>query len=174
MLEHADIRRILPHRHPILLVDRVIEVEPWRRLVALKTVSGAEPCYANLSEDASPQSYGYPASLMLESFAQSAILLWLHSAESQGSSVEGTLIFAAARDCTFHRAVLPGQTMRHVARLTSVVGGNTALMSGETWVDDQVVAEFGSLIGAARPESDLSRSSTAGLPTRTGHLNRSA
>ncbi|NHC16629.1 beta-hydroxyacyl-ACP dehydratase, partial [Motilibacter sp. E257] len=91
-------------------------------------------------------------------------LLWLESLRSRGDAIDGTLIFAAARDVVFHRQVLPGDTVRHVAHMERVVGDN-AFLNGETWVGDELVATVGSAIAVRRPAGTLkhvpaSRSST--------------
>jgi 3-hydroxyacyl-[acyl-carrier-protein] dehydratase len=154
VLEHADIRRILPHRHPILLVDRVLEIEPFKHIVAVKAISGSEPCYAELAEGLPAAAYAFPSSLLIESFAQAGVLLWLHSAALRGERLTGVLIFAAARDCTFHSAALPGDTLRHVVTLDRLVGDN-AFLTGQTWAGDRLIASFGSLIGVLRPANGL-------------------
>ena len=155
MLEYADIRRLLPHRHPILLVDRVVDIKPWKELTALKVVSGAEPCYGLVPEHAPPEAYAYPVSLLTESFGQSALVLWMYSAELDGTSVTGTLLFCSARDCVIHQPVLPGQTMRHRVRLDRVIHGNKILLNGETWVDDDLIVEYSSLLAITRPETEV-------------------
>ena len=108
----------LLHRHPILLVDRLVQLQPFERIIAEKAVSGSEPCYAGMRDGLPTRAYAYPASLLLESFGQTGALLWLESLRSTGRAVpDGTLIFAAARDVVFHRPVLPGDVVRHVGRL---------------------------------------------------------
>lgn len=150
MLEHAAIRRILPSRHPILLVDRVLELVPFEHIVAIKTVSGSEPCYARIAEDAPERAYRYPHSLIVESFGQSGALLWLESLRTRGEEPPGTLVFAAARDIVFHRRVYPGDTLRHEARIDHIVGDN-AFVTGATYVAGELVATVGEGIAAIRP-----------------------
>ncbi|NHC16049.1 3-hydroxyacyl-ACP dehydratase FabZ family protein, partial [Motilibacter deserti] len=84
MREYADIRAVLPHRHPVLLVDRVVELKEFASIVTLKAVSGSEPCYAQMDEGLPASAYAYPGSLLLESFGQSGALLWLESLRSRG------------------------------------------------------------------------------------------
>src|ERR1700747_2487081 len=71
MMEHQEITRTLPHRYPIILVDRVMEVEANKRIVALKNVSINEPVFAG-------HFPGYPVMpgvLILEALAQAAAIL---------------------------------------------------------------------------------------------------
>ncbi|MCG8914797.1 beta-hydroxyacyl-ACP dehydratase [Actinokineospora sp. PR83] len=152
VIEHSHLKALLPHRHPILQVDRVLELEPDRRIVAVKAISGAEPCYADLGADG---DHAYPASLLLESLGQTAAVLWLRSAELAGRPTAGTLIFGAARDIEFPGPALPGDVLRHVVELESDKGDN-ALLRGETWVGDRLVASVGSMHVALRGAAELS------------------
>ncbi len=148
MREYADLHALLPHRHPILLVDRVLAVEPGARIETRKTVSGSEPCYSG-----TPRGYGYPPTLLLESFVQSAALLWAitlrdktGSAGSNGSAGsagtdrldgpdgEWTLVLGAVRDAEFHATAYPGDVVRHVVELEQTVGSN-AVLTGRSLIE---------------------------------------
>ncbi|WP_069868148.1 3-hydroxyacyl-ACP dehydratase FabZ family protein [Streptomyces malaysiensis] len=148
-LEHADIRRILPHRHPVLLVDRVLDLEPGVRIVATKAVTGGEPCYAGLDEDLPVSAYAYPASLLVESFGQTGAVLWLYSAATSGERREGTLIFGSAREVTITGSAYPGDVLRHTVEIDQLIGDN-AFMRGETWVGDRRIATLGSVLAVVR------------------------
>jgi 3-hydroxyacyl-[acyl-carrier-protein] dehydratase len=145
----AHIRHVLPQRHPMLLVDRVLAREPGRSLRAVKAVSGSDPCYAGLPEGAPPERYAYPRSLLIESFGQSAALLWLDDGEPAAGEGQ-VLLFAGARQYHFEDDAFPGDVLRHEVRLDSVVAG-TAFASGETWVGGRRVAAVAALIAARRP-----------------------
>lgn len=151
---HATIRTILPHRHPILMVDTVEEIVHHDRIVTTKAVTGSEPCYAGIVDDPDPRRYAYPRSLMIESFGQSGAVLWLESIRRDGRELEGSLIFAAARDVTFHDQAYPGDTLRHEAHIDQVVGDN-AFLHGRTLVGDRLVADYGSVIAVVRQTDTL-------------------
>jgi 3-hydroxyacyl-[acyl-carrier-protein] dehydratase len=151
ILEHADIKRILPHRHPILQIDRVVEFEQDRRIVATKAISGSEPCYANLEADA---EHAFPVSLLVESLGQAGGVLWLHSAALAGEKRTGTLIFGSARDVTVTGAAYPGDVLRHVVELESVKGDN-AFMRGEVRIDDRPIVTVGSMLAVLREDSEM-------------------
>jgi 3-hydroxyacyl-[acyl-carrier-protein] dehydratase len=153
-LEHADVKRILPHRHPVLQVDRVLELEPGARIVATKAITGAEPCYAGIPDDAPHSAYAYPVSLMVESLGQAGGLLWLHGAALAGEPTTGTLIFGSARDLELTGAAYPGDVLRHVVHLDLVKGEN-AFMHGETWVGDTRIATVGTILAVLRQDSAL-------------------
>jgi 3-hydroxyacyl-[acyl-carrier-protein] dehydratase len=148
---HAELYDLLPHRHPILLVDRIVDGEPGEWIETVKAVSAAEPCYAGLG-DRSPAAYAYPPALLLESFVQSAAVLWALTVRHDGGSLPGTLVLAGAKDVRFHRSALPGDTVRHRVRLTGVVGSN-AFLSGETTLlgAGHPVLTVGSMVVAVRP-----------------------
>ncbi|WP_063771108.1 3-hydroxyacyl-ACP dehydratase FabZ family protein [Streptacidiphilus neutrinimicus] len=154
MLELPDIMRILPHRPPILLVDRVLEFVPGERIVTTKTISASEPCYSGLADPLPDAGYAYPTSLLIESFGQSGALLWLCSARHRGESVEGTLIFAQAKECVFDGRAYPGDVLRHEVRMDHLVGSN-AFMTGETWIGDRRLATMGSVLAVARDSAEL-------------------
>lgn len=149
VLDHAAVRRVLPHRHPVLLVDEVAELVPGERIVATKAVTGSEPCYADLAEDLPGSAYAYPASLLVESFGQSGAVLWLRTAEAAGTPVRGTLVFGSARDVSITGSARPGQLLRHVVRIDRTVGDNV-LMEGEIWAGDERIATVGSVLAAVR------------------------
>jgi len=154
MLEHADLKRILPHRHPILQLDRVLELDPGRRIVATKAVTGGELCYADLAEDAGHEAHAYPVSLLVESLGQAGGVLWLHSSALAGNSPQGTLILGSARDLALTGAAYPGDVLRHVVELDTVKGDN-AFMRGETWVGDRRIATVGSILAVLRRDTEL-------------------
>lgn len=147
VLEHAAIRRLLPVRHPILLVDRVVALEPGRRIETVKNVSGSEPCFRGLTEDLPPSAYSFPRCLALESFGQSAALLWLASGDGGAG---GLLMLAAIRDVRFTGSAGPGDQLRHVVRLDRTVGPN-AFLDGQIWAGDRRLATVGTLIAVSRP-----------------------
>jgi 3-hydroxyacyl-[acyl-carrier-protein] dehydratase len=149
MREHVDIRAILPQRHPLLLVDRVLELVPGSSIRTIKAITGTEPCYAALHDGAESWQYDYPRSLMIESLGQSAALLWLEGrAPTPGDGQ--VLMFVGARDYHFEGSARPGDVLRHEVRLESVVA-DTAFASGETWVGERRVATVTTLIATRRP-----------------------
>jgi 3-hydroxyacyl-[acyl-carrier-protein] dehydratase len=102
---HQILKR-LPHRYPLLLVDRVLEFEPGRRLLALKNVTINEPFFVGHF----PQRPVMPGVLMLEALAQAAAILALESAGVQID--DRTLVYFAAIDhARFKRPVEPGDQL---------------------------------------------------------------
>lgn len=147
MIGVAAIKRIIPHRHPILLVDRVLSVEPGARLTALKAVTAAEPCYAAVADDA---DHGYPASLLIESWAQAAVLLSVWEQPNPDVLAGKVELAGAINDVRFERPVHPGDVLRHEVRMVRAVA-DTAILAGATTVDGAPAMSVGHFVVALRP-----------------------
>lgn len=140
-----DFRSLLPQRYPNLLVDRVTRCEPGMVIETVKAVSGCEPCYADLAAELPEDAWHYPEALLLDSFAQSAALLW---ARTRRHPFDGMPVLAGARGVTFHQAVLPGSLVRTVVKLipgtetTMFFRGRSCLVGGPEvlTVDNLVLA----------------------------------
>ncbi|NIL40126.1 beta-hydroxyacyl-ACP dehydratase [Salinispora arenicola] len=152
MHEHADVRAVLPQRYPLLLVDRVLELVPYNRIRTIKAVSGTDPCYTDLTDGTEPWRYAYPYSLLIESFGQSAALLWLNGRVPDPDDADQVLMFIGASDYRFEGVALPGDVLRHEVQLDTVIA-DTAFASGETWVGDRRIASVSSLVATRRPVS---------------------
>ena len=148
-MDAARIRALLPQRHPLLLVDRVL-TRTGNRIETIKAITATEPCYAGLGDDATIDDYAYPASLLIESFGQSAALLWLEGPPT----ADQMLVFAGARDYVVEGHAYPGDVVRHVVHLERVVA-DTAFATGESWAGDRRIATVGSLIAARRPAATV-------------------
>jgi 3-hydroxyacyl-[acyl-carrier-protein] dehydratase len=103
-LEAADIMRIIPHRYPFLLVDRIVELEPGRRVVGIKVVTANEPQFTGHF----PGRPIMPGVLMVEALAQTAAVGVMTLDEYRGKLG----LFAGIDDCRFRRMVVPGDTLR--------------------------------------------------------------
>jgi 3-hydroxyacyl-[acyl-carrier-protein] dehydratase len=154
MIDSIEVLGLLPHRYPILLVDRVLESAPPHRVVTAKAITCTELCYSTQPEGLGRSRCAYPPTLLLESFVQSCGILWRLGLQYRGEDLTGLLIFGSARDVVFHRSAFPGQTVRHVVQLDSVRGDN-AVMSGESWVDDKKLATIGGAVAVSRPAEIL-------------------
>jgi 3-hydroxyacyl-[acyl-carrier-protein] dehydratase len=130
--EAADIMTILPHRYPFLLIDRVIEIEPGQRVVALRNVTANEPQFTGHF----PGRPIMPGVLLVESLAQAGAVAVLSYPENRGKLV----LFAGIDECRFRRIVIPGDTLRleiTVEKLGRVSGRARAVAT----VDGEVAVE---------------------------------
>jgi 3-hydroxyacyl-[acyl-carrier-protein] dehydratase len=131
-LEAADIMRIIPHRYPFLLIDRVVELEPGQRVVAIKNVTANEPQFTGHFPDRPIM----PGVLMVEALAQAGAVAVLSLPAYRGKLA----LFAGIDDCRFRRTVLPGDTLRlevTIEKLRGVFGRGRAVASvdGENAVE---------------------------------------
>ena len=113
-LEAADIMRIIPHRYPFLLIDRVLELEPGKRVVAVKNVTANEPQFTGHF----PERPIMPGVLMVEALAQAGAVAVLSLPEYRGKLA----LFAAIDDCRFRRTVLPGDQLVLTVELEKLRG----------------------------------------------------
>src|SRR5438552_11657722 len=110
-LRIAEIMRILPHRYPFLLVDRVIEVDPDKRIVALKNVTINEPFFAGHF----PGAPVMPGVLTIEAMAQAGAILGL--LEKGTDLTQSVVYFIGIDEARFRRPIVPGDQMRIVAEV---------------------------------------------------------
>ena len=139
MLDIHRILRKLPHRYPILLVDRVLEFEKDVRIRALKNVTINEPFFAGHF----PQRPVMPGVLMLEALAQTAALLSFESAGTEPGD-DTVVYFVGIDGARFKRVVEPGDQLILDARIDRVKAGIykykvRASVNGETAVEAELM-----------------------------------
>ena len=104
MLDITDILKILPHRFPFLLIDRVIELVPDHRVVAIKNVTSNEPFF----QGHWPDRPIMPGVLILESIAQAAGVLM----GTRRDRLQRSVLIASIDDVKLRRSVVPGDQLR--------------------------------------------------------------
>jgi 3-hydroxyacyl-[acyl-carrier-protein] dehydratase len=139
LMDVNAIEAILPHRYPFLLVDRVISMEPMRKLVAVKCVTVNEPFFAGHF----PGHPVMPGVLILEALAQAAALL------AKGSMTDDTAdkvtYLMAIDNARFRRPVVPGDRLELHVEVTRHKGAiwkekGTAIVEGETVAEAEFMA----------------------------------
>jgi 3-hydroxyacyl-[acyl-carrier-protein] dehydratase len=128
----GEIKKLLPHRYPFLLVDRVLEYEPNRRIVAIKNVTANEEFFNGHF----PQKPVMPGVLIIESLAQVAGLAMLAEEEHRGKIP----YFTGIDNARFRRPVIPGDQLRLEVEVLRIKG-NFGRAAAKATVDGQVVAE---------------------------------
>jgi 3-hydroxyacyl-[acyl-carrier-protein] dehydratase len=146
-LDYAAIARILPHRYPFLLVDRITEFEPDARIVGIKNVTASERYISP------PDSRGervLPPTVLTEAVAQVGGILILAKPENAGHLI----FFRGIERARFRGAAKPGDSIvieAKVIRLRSRMG----VLTGEARVGDQVLVR-GTMTFALGPKADAS------------------
>lgn len=131
-LDIEEIRKVLPHRYPFLLVDRILELEPGRMAVGRKNVTANEGFF----QGHWPHRSVMPGVLILEALAQVGSVMILTMPEHLGR----TGYFAGIDKARFRRQVIPGDTVELRTELKRT-RGHFGIVSGLASVDGQVVAE---------------------------------
>ncbi|MCL2853822.1 MAG: 3-hydroxyacyl-ACP dehydratase FabZ [Defluviitaleaceae bacterium] len=127
-----EIMRAIPHRFPMLLVDRVLELEPGVRVVAQKNVSMNENFFAGHY----PHYPVMPGVLIIEALAQAGACAILSMEDYKGS----TPFFAAIDKCKFRRQVVPGDVLRLEVTMTKLKSA-AGIAQAKAYVEGKVAAE---------------------------------
>jgi 3-hydroxyacyl-[acyl-carrier-protein] dehydratase len=131
-LDINEIRRILPHRYPMLLVDRIVELEA-ERIVGIKNVTANEPFFSGHFPDFPVM----PGVLIVEAMAQTAGVLVLKSIEDRASKL---VLLVSIEYAKFRKPVVPGDQLR-MELIMLKRKASVAKMSGKATVDGALVAE---------------------------------
>jgi 3-hydroxyacyl-[acyl-carrier-protein] dehydratase len=128
-----DIKKILPHRYPFLLVDRVVDIAPGKSGTGIKNMTANEEFFNGHF----PTSPVMPGVLMLESMAQTAVLV---GATVEPEDKRGQIVFLTGiDDAKFKNRVIPGDQLRIKVEKRSVKGPFEK-WNAEVWVDDRLCA----------------------------------
>jgi len=133
VMEQTDIQAILPHRYPFILVDRVLELEPDRRIVGIKNVTINEPFF----QGHFPGRPVMPGVLILEAMAQVGGLL---AFKSMGPSKRPVVYLTGVDGAKFRKPVVPGDRLRFEI---DVVKKRAPFwkMQGKAFVETELVCE---------------------------------
>jgi 3-hydroxyacyl-[acyl-carrier-protein] dehydratase len=137
VIEQSEIETLIPHRPPFLWIDRVEELEPGVRCVAVKFVDPANPVFAGHF----PAKPILPGVFLIEAVAQTAgVMLGSATLEVSAKSNGGVALLAAVNRFKFLKPVTPGQKLRvETKKLTEA--GSMAYIGGTVWVDGEIVAK---------------------------------
>ncbi len=134
LFDIEKIMALLPHRYPFILIDRVLNFEAGKRLVALKNVTINEPFF----QGHFPGKPIMPGVLIVEAMAQAGGVLWMSSLGEESSA--SFFFFTGIDRVRFRKPVVPGDQIIFDIEMMKV-RGKVAKMAGKAVVDDQVAAE---------------------------------
>lgn len=138
MIDVVEIQKILPHRFPFLLIDRVIDLVPSESIEAYKNVTIGEQIF----QGHFPDHPIYPGVMIIEGMAQAGGVLAFKSmdAEGQDNTREKVVYFMSIDNAKFRHPVKPGDKL--VYKLGVIKHrGNVWVLDGKAYVDDKLVAE---------------------------------
>jgi beta-hydroxyacyl-ACP dehydratase FabZ len=131
MLDINEIKKILPHRYPFLLVDRIVECDDESRIVGIKNVTVNEPFF----QGHFPEFPVMPGVLIVEAMAQVACILALRILKKEGAA---SVLFTGIDGVKFRKPVVPGDVLRF--ELTKIKQrGELFRFQGTALVDDKMV-----------------------------------
>jgi 3-hydroxyacyl-[acyl-carrier-protein] dehydratase len=133
MLTIHEIMKILPHRYPMLLVDRVLEIEAEKRIVGIKNVTANEPYF----QGHFPETPLMPGVLIIEAMAQCCAILFLKDLPDRERKL---FLFGGVDKARFRKPVVPGDQLRLECKLLQK-RSNSVKMHGIATVDGSIVAE---------------------------------
>lgn len=132
MMDIDEIKKVIPHRYPFLLVDKIIEMEPGKSAVGIKNVSFNEPYF----QGHFPDYPVMPGVLIIESMAQVGAVSILSMDKFKGKIP----LFAGINKARFKKMVRPGDTLKIKVEIIKF-RGNIGIGSGKAYVGDDLAAE---------------------------------
>lgn len=146
VLDINEIKKILPHRYPMLLVDRILEVEPMKRAVGIKNITANEMQFLGHF----PNEPIMPGVLLIEAMAQVGGVAMLYPEENRGKIA----VFAKIDNVRFRKQVVPGDQVVTTAEVTKIMRGNMGIIHCEGKVDGKVACECDCIFAIMDPKEN--------------------
>lgn len=134
-LDFEEIKKLIPQRFPFIMIDRILELEPGKRAVAIKNISGNDLFF----QGHFPEKAVMPGALILEAMAQTAIVLFASGKGREPGGRKPIYYFGSAKARFLHPAVPGDQLKINVVNVKSLPTG--AYVSGEVFVDEKKITE---------------------------------
>ncbi len=133
VMDILEIQSLIPHRYPFLLIDRVLEIEPLKRIVAIKNVTINEPFF----QGHFPGAPIMPGVLIIEAMAQAGAILLFREVPDRENKL---MFFAGIESARFRKPVTPGDQIRFEVNVLKYKLGFCKL-EGKAFVDGKLVCE---------------------------------
>ncbi len=133
VLDTLEIQKVLPHRYPFLLVDRIVDLVPMERVVGIKNVTMNEPFF----QGHFPGNPIMPGVLILEAMAQTGGFLLLNTENDPSGKL---IYFTGINKVKFRKPVVPGDQLRFEIEFLKLKR-NICKMKGLAFVEDKMVCE---------------------------------
>jgi 3-hydroxyacyl-[acyl-carrier-protein] dehydratase len=150
MIDLAGIKQLIPHRHPMLLIDQVVDASP-SSVLAVKAITASEPWYGSLPDHA---DHAYPWSLVLESWCQAAGVLVCLGEPNADVLRARVPLFGAVSGVRFLRPAIPGDLLWHQVRLLRATA-SAAVVTGECSSRGEAVLRVERAVMAFRPANKV-------------------
>ena len=138
MIDIVEIQKILPHRYPFLLIDRVTELEPAKHIVAYKNVTIGEPVF----QGHFPGHPIYPGVMIIEGMAQAGgVLAFKSMNDEHQANIENKVVYFMSIDgAKFRHPIRPGDRLEDRLEVLKHKG-NIWVLKGEAYVDGTLACE---------------------------------
>ena len=146
VLDINEIKKILPHRYPMLLVDRILEVEPMKRAVGIKNITANEMQFLGHF----PNEPIMPCVLLIEAMAQVGGVAMLYPEEIRGKIA----VFAKIDNVRFRKQVVPGDQVVTTAEVTIIMRGTMGIIHCEGKGDGKVACECDCTLAIMDPKEN--------------------
>lgn len=132
-LDINEIKKILPHRYPMLLVDRILEIEPLKRAVGIKNITANEVQFLGHF----PNEPIMPGVLLIEAMAQVGGVAMLYPEENRGKIA----VFAKIDNVRFRRQIIPGDQLVTTAEVIKIMRGSMGVIRCVGTVDGKLACQ---------------------------------
>lgn len=143
-IEYEEIRQLVPQAFPFIMLDRVLDLEPKQRIVAIKNVTANEIFFLGHF----PKDAIMPGAMILEGMGQATIVLFKKSIEESPTAPDSIHLFSSCK-ARFLRPVFPGDQLRFEIRLLYMTQ-TAGMAEGLATVDGRLVAKAELVFGLKR------------------------